>query len=131
MKKNKNSPNDIDQILREGSELGVEEKIKREFLSYFKKVENKLSFGVQLEKIYDLLVSGKLTGRDKVLVLGALVYFINPFDLIPDFTPFLGFADDLAVLAMAYRYLSNRAHEELDPTESKKPKDSNDRGGAQ
>jgi uncharacterized membrane protein YkvA (DUF1232 family) len=106
---------------KEGSKLGAEERVKREFLSYFKKVEDKISFGSQLEKVYDLLVSGKLTKRDKAIVIGALIYFINPIDLIPDFTPFIGYVDDMAVLALAFRYLSHRATEEL--KNDKKDKD--------
>jgi uncharacterized membrane protein YkvA (DUF1232 family) len=35
----------------------------------------------------------------KVAILGALTYFISPFDAVPDITPLLGYADDLGVLA--------------------------------
>ncbi len=108
----------IEVLAKEGSKPGVEERVRREFLSYFKKVEDKISFGSQLEKVYDLLVSGKLTKRDKAIVIGALIYFINPIDLIPDFTPFIGFADDMAVLALAFRYLSHRAVEEKNADKS-------------
>lgn len=36
----------------------------------------------------------------------ALLYFIMPYDLVPDATPLLGFADDLVVMAMALRRAS-------------------------
>lgn len=39
--------------------------------------------------------------KDKGILLGALVYFILPFDLVPDFILGLGFTDDLAVLMTA------------------------------
>ena len=32
-------------------------------------------------------------------IIGAIVYFVNPFDVIPDFIPGLGYVDDAAVLA--------------------------------
>ena len=35
------------------------------------------------------------------VIKGALVYFVMPIDAIPDFIPFTGFADDLAVLVLA------------------------------
>ena len=35
------------------------------------------------------------------IIKGALVYFVMPIDAIPDFIPFTGFADDLAVLVLA------------------------------
>ncbi|MBA3686752.1 MAG: DUF1232 domain-containing protein [Planctomycetes bacterium] len=37
----------------------------------------------------------------KASIIGALGYFICPLDAIPDLAPFIGFADDLGVLAMA------------------------------
>jgi len=32
------------------------------------------------------------------LLGAAIFYFINPFDIIPDFTPGIGYVDDLFVL---------------------------------
>jgi uncharacterized membrane protein YkvA (DUF1232 family) len=37
--------------------------------------------------------------RVKLLIVGALAYFVMPFDGIPDFLPLMGFSDDAAVLA--------------------------------
>ena len=37
----------------------------------------------------------------KTAIIGALGYFISPIDLIPDFTPVIGYTDDLGVLAAA------------------------------
>jgi len=36
----------------------------------------------------------------QAIAVGALLYFINPFDLIPDFTP-LGYVDDIGVVTIA------------------------------
>lgn len=36
--------------------------------------------------------------RDKVLMIGGVVYFVSPIDLIPDFIAVLGYTDDLGVL---------------------------------
>ncbi|TDW28759.1 YkvA family protein [Cryobacterium psychrophilum] len=38
-----------------------------------------------------------------------LVYLISPIDLIPDFVPVLGFADDALVVAIALRFATRRA----------------------
>ena len=45
---------------------------------------------------YDQVSDGTL-----LWIIAALNYLIDPFDLIPDKTPFLGFLDDAAVIAFA------------------------------
>ncbi|MBD2460476.1 DUF1232 domain-containing protein [Oscillatoria sp. FACHB-1407] len=37
----------------------------------------------------------------KTVIYSALAYFILPTDAIPDFTPFIGYADDLGTVAAA------------------------------
>ena len=37
----------------------------------------------------------------KTTIYGALGYFISPIDAIPDFTPIIGYSDDLGVLMAA------------------------------
>lgn len=41
--------------------------------------------------------------RILIILLAAIIYFINPIDLIPDFLFGIGLADDLAVLTWVYR----------------------------
>jgi uncharacterized membrane protein YkvA (DUF1232 family) len=45
-----------------------------------------------------------------VLVVAALIYVVMPLDLIPDYIPFVGLTDDVAVV----RWVVRRVHEELD-----------------
>ena len=37
----------------------------------------------------------------------AIIYFIGPFDVIPDFIPVVGFLDDAAVLAFCFRLIQH------------------------
>jgi uncharacterized membrane protein YkvA (DUF1232 family) len=39
----------------------------------------------------------------KAILLGAVAYFVLPFDIVPDFIAGLGYGDDLAVLIAAIR----------------------------
>lgn len=41
--------------------------------------------------------------RTKAILLGAVAYFVMPFDVVPDLLAGLGYADDLAVLTAAVR----------------------------
>jgi uncharacterized membrane protein YkvA (DUF1232 family) len=42
----------------------------------------------------------------KALIFGDLAYLVSPLDAIPDFTPFIGYSDDLALLAGSIAALS-------------------------
>lgn len=48
--------------------------------------------------LFYALQSSKVTVTEKVLIIGALGYFILPLDLVPDFIPIVGYGDDCAVL---------------------------------
>ena len=45
------------------------------------------------------LINGRNEIKSSLLIVGALVYFISPIDMIPDFLIPLGFTDDIAVVA--------------------------------
>jgi len=70
-------------------------------------------FAAQLPFAEDLLAAWYCAfDRDtplqvKAALLGALAYFVLPFDAVPDVLPFLGFADDAAILATALRMVAN------------------------
>lgn len=44
--------------------------------------------------------------RQKMLALGAILYFVNPIDLIPDAIPVAGYLDDFGVLAIVTAILA-------------------------
>jgi uncharacterized membrane protein YkvA (DUF1232 family) len=48
----------------------------------------------------------------RATLLGALAYFILPFDLIPDVILGLGFTDDMAVLVTAFTLIRNHITQE-------------------
>ena len=45
----------------------------------------------------------------KALIIGGLIYMVSPIDLIPDFIPIIGLADDAGVLAMIYNQFKQLA----------------------
>lgn len=79
--------------------------------SLFSRIRQKLSIVSRLERLYRYAISGDVPQRDRLLFFFTLVYFISPFDIIPDALPFIGFLDDLTVVGAALAYLEWRARQ--------------------
>jgi uncharacterized membrane protein YkvA (DUF1232 family) len=60
-----------------------------------------------------LLSSSEVPMPVRLLILGLLVYLILPIDLVPDFIPVLGYADDVIVVAVVLRAVIRRTGPEL------------------
>ncbi|WP_316734824.1 YkvA family protein [Pedobacter aquatilis] len=41
--------------------------------------------------------------RSIIAILGGIIYFLSPVDIVPDFIPVLGFIDDVFVLNLVYK----------------------------
>lgn len=41
--------------------------------------------------------------RSIIAILGGLIYFLSPIDVVPDFIPVLGFIDDVFILNLVYK----------------------------
>jgi len=44
----------------------------------------------------------KVPWRSIIAAVAALLYFVNPLDVVPDFVPFWGFIDDVAVISFVF-----------------------------
>jgi uncharacterized membrane protein YkvA (DUF1232 family) len=84
------------------SDESFNHKVKR----FGKKMGGKLLFNVYV--LYYVLKSKDVPIKVKAEIIGALGYVIVPLDLIPDFIPVAGFADDLAAITFAVQVA--RAH---------------------
>jgi uncharacterized membrane protein YkvA (DUF1232 family) len=82
------------------------ESVRKRFWVKFKRVVTKLPFAEDLLAAYYCAFDKQTPRHVQATLLGALAYFILPFDFIPDMLPVLGFTDDAAVLATAIRLVA-------------------------
>ncbi len=46
-----------------------------------------------------------------LLIVGGLIYFVSPIDLIPDFIPIAGYVDDISLILWIVNRLQNDLHD--------------------
>src|SRR3954447_21868866 len=73
------------------------ESVRRRFWIKFKRVVSRLPFAEDLLAAYYCAFDKQTPRHVQGALLGAIAYFILPFDFIPDMLPMLGFADEAAV----------------------------------
>jgi uncharacterized membrane protein YkvA (DUF1232 family) len=75
---------------------------------------------IQPVQIFIRMIKAHFRGEHKIafstlgLIVLALVYFLSPVDLIPDFLGVLGFADDLSVVMAVYAKVKDEVEQFLE-----------------
>src|ERR1700733_7680044 len=82
------------------------ESVRRRFWRKLKRVAAQLPFAEDLLAAYYCAFDKQTPRHVQAALLGAIAYFVLPFDFIPDMLPVLGYTDDAAVLATAIRMVS-------------------------
>jgi uncharacterized membrane protein YkvA (DUF1232 family) len=75
--------------------------VRRDFWAKLKRVGRRVPFAEDLVAAYFCTLDPATPNRVKLVLLGAIAYFVLPFDGLADFLPLLGFTDDAAVIAAA------------------------------
>jgi uncharacterized membrane protein YkvA (DUF1232 family) len=88
------------------------ESVRRRFWIKLKRVVANLPFAEDLLAAYYCAFDKQTPRHVQVALLGAIAYFMLPFDFIPDMMPILGFTDDAAVLATAIRMVATHIRPE-------------------
>jgi uncharacterized membrane protein YkvA (DUF1232 family) len=89
-----------------------EEGLKRRFWDKLKRVAGKIPFAEDLVAAFFCAMDPATPSRVKLILLGAIAYFVFPTDAITDLLPLFGFADDAAVLAAAITQVAGSITEE-------------------
>ena len=92
---------DVERLARD------EDTVRRGFWRKLKRFASQLPFAEDLLAAYYCAFDRDTPLQVKAALVGALAYFVLPFDVIPDMLPLLGFADDAAVLATALRLVAS------------------------
>ena len=80
-----------------------EQTVLRNFWVKFRQFAGRLPFAEDLLTAYYCAFDRNTPTHVRVALIGALVYFISPLDLLPDVLPIIGFTDDAAVVAGAIK----------------------------
>ena len=86
--------------------------------SFWKKLQNVArKAGVKTTYIslllYYVMIDPRTNVHDKTKIVGAVGYFILPFDMVPDFLPGIGYADDIVALMWAFHAVSSNITPEI------------------
>jgi uncharacterized membrane protein YkvA (DUF1232 family) len=65
-------------------------------------LKEKVTIIGRLIKAYALGQYREVPWKTLLIMIAAVIYFVNPIDLIPDVIPVLGFTDDVGVLVWVY-----------------------------
>lgn len=82
------------------------EGVRKQFWRKLKRLAVKVPFMEDLLAAYYCAFDRQTPRHVQAALLGAIAYFVLPFDFVPDVLPMLGFGDDAAVLATALRMVA-------------------------
>ena len=86
--------------------------MRRDFWRKAARVAARLPFAEDLLAAYYCAFDQTTPLQVRAALVGALAYFVLPFDFVPDVLPLLGFTDDAAVLLTALRLVAGHMRPE-------------------
>ena len=81
--------------------------LRRNFWRKLRRVAAQIPFAEDLLAAYYCAFDRDTPLPVKATLVGAIAYFVLPFDAIPDVLPVIGFTDDAAVLATAIKLVAS------------------------
>lgn len=81
--------------------------VRRDFWRKLRQTAGRIPFAEDLLAAYYCAFDRETPHHVRAALIGALAYFILPFDVVPDMIVGLGFTDDMAVLAGALRLVAS------------------------
>ncbi|MCQ1837342.1 YkvA family protein [Neorhizobium galegae] len=95
-----------------------ERQVRARFWPTLKRAVRQVPFSRDLIAAYYCAIDRRTPTRVRGVLLAALAYFVMPIDFLPDMFVLVGFTDDVAVLAAAFRmiqgHIADRHYEAAD-----------------
>ncbi len=92
------SQDEIDAMRRAARD---EEKVGSDLFALLRKVGRRIPFAEDALAAWFCATDPATDRKVKLVLVGALAYFVMPADLVPDILPLIGFSDDAAVITAA------------------------------
>lgn len=70
-------------------------------------IKDKIQLLVEVIKAYRNGSYKIIPKRSILMIIATFIYFVNPFDLLPDFIFGLGFIDDVTVIGLTFKQIDN------------------------
>lgn len=102
----------FDESWNDFAESGAAESVRNGFWRKARRVAVKLPFARDLLAAYYCAFDRTTPSHVRAALIGALAYFVMPFDAIPDVVAVFGYTDDAAVLATAIRLVAGHIRPE-------------------
>jgi uncharacterized membrane protein YkvA (DUF1232 family) len=99
-------------IVKIGDEERQTQYVEAGFWKKMKKYASKVPFAREAVSMYYCATDPATPIKVKATAIGALAYWILPIDVIADFVPVIGFADDATAILIAYRAISSHITDE-------------------
>lgn len=112
------NPNKLQRLVQNAKEKLMNMENRRTTL---KNVVRYVSVYIRILKDYSGGYYPYLPWKSFLSIIGAVLYFVNPFDVIPDFIPGVGFLDDITLLGWVYKNIENDVEDYLGWEQGKEP----------
>ena len=84
-----------------------EQRVRRSFWGKLRRVISRVPFAEELITAYYIAMDPQTPQHVRIMLISALLYFIVPVDLVPDFIVCFGFTDDAAILAAVIKKVAD------------------------
>lgn len=99
------SKEDLNKIV--SNEEDISNKTSKLDLNRFTKMINQIKLALSLIRDFRNKRYNEIPWRSITMLVAAVLYFINPFDMVPDILPVFGFTDDALFFAAVFKFIQS------------------------